>query len=162
MWSRVHDAETGFVIAAPLPDVIQRPARRADHAFAYSLYAASAKPLLSAMGLWNEAEISQRFSRSYVARHARILCIGADTIGWIQVSRMAQGFHLHQLHLVENQRNRGIGTRLIVALQETARSENCPVTLNMIKGNPALSLYTRLGFIRTGEDESRLHMAWRP
>jgi hypothetical protein len=35
-----------------------------------------------------------------------------------------------------------------------------PVALNVIRGNPALSLYRRLGFRVVGGDAEKLHMRW--
>ncbi len=79
----------------------------------------------------------------------------------MQVSDTATGLHLHQIHIVEGYRNRGLGTALIKELQERARAKAKPVTLNVIHGNPALALYHRLGFSVVGEDEDKLHMRWR-
>jgi hypothetical protein len=37
-----------------------------------------------------------------------------------------------------------------------------PVTLEVLHGNPARSLYLRLGFKQTGRDADKVQMIWRP
>ena len=37
-----------------------------------------------------------------------------------------------------------------------------PVTLDVLHGNPARSLYLRLGFKQTGQDADKIQMIWRP
>src|SRR5271165_3544536 len=58
-------------------------------------------------------------------------------------------------------RGRGIGTRLIEDLRERGVRLGKPVTLEVIHGNPAKSLYLRLGFRPTGEDLDKTHMILR-
>ncbi len=149
-------------IAIAGQEISLRQARKSDFEFVLALYLESTKPLLIALGDREEVGIGDRFKASYRAQRARVISVGADVIGWMEVSRSAQAFHLHQLHLVKEYRNKGIGTRLIGSLMDTARAERCPVTLNVIKGNPAQSLYLRLGFRVIGEDDTRLHMGWKP
>jgi ribosomal protein S18 acetylase RimI-like enzyme len=55
---------------------------------------------------------------------------------------------------------RGIGTTLIRRLQQRARKEGVPVTLQVFKVNPARALYERLGFKVTGETDTHCRMKW--
>ena len=90
-----------------------------------------------------------------------MLHIDGAEIGWIQVTDNKEGLHLDQLHLIDGYRNRGIGTRLIQALLERGRRGGKWVGLNVIRGNPAIRLYRRLGFALIGEDDDKLQMRWR-
>ena len=54
-----------------------------------------------------------------------------DDIGWTQISETAEGFHLHQIHLAERVRGRGIGTYFITGLQDRARAAGKPLSLNV-------------------------------
>ncbi len=47
-------------------------------------------------------------------------------------------------------------------LKRGADSLGKPVTLDVIHGNPARSLYLRLGFKQTGQDADKIQMIWRP
>ncbi|HVM81788.1 MAG TPA: GNAT family N-acetyltransferase [Stellaceae bacterium] len=137
-----------------------RPARQSDYDFAAALYFDSAKPLLTALDRWNESRVVARFGRAFKPEQAHIIRADGDNIGWLQVSQSVDGFHLHQLHLVDRFRNRGIGTSLIQSLLERARRAKRPVALNVMRGNPAISLYRRLGFSVVGEDAEKFKMRW--
>lgn len=143
------------------PETSLRPAADGDYDFAVGLYLESTKPLLVALGRWDEARVVRRFRRAFKLEQTQVIHVNGSDIGWMHVSRAADGFHLHQLHLLERFRNRGIGTRLIEALLDNARREGRKVVLNVLRGNPAVSLYRRLGFRIVGEDAEKHIMQWR-
>jgi ribosomal protein S18 acetylase RimI-like enzyme len=143
------------------PEISLRPAQPGDYDFAAALYLDSTKKLLTALGRWQERRVVARFRRGFKPEQAQVICSGGTDIGWMQVSRSADGFHLRQLHIVDRFRNCGIGTTLIRALLDRAQATGQPVSLNVIRGNPAISLYRRLGFRVVGEDEEKLRMRWQ-
>ena len=55
-------------------------------------------------------------------------------------------------------RGQGIGTQLVKGLIEEAGRAGRAVTLGVMKTNPALRLYERLGFRPTHEDERKYYM----
>ncbi len=139
-----------------------RPARPEDQYFAAALYLDSMRRLLSRLGKWDEDRVKRRFRESFRLSQTQIIDLGDADIGWIQVSETAEQFHLHQIHLVQQYRNRGIGGALIAGLLRQAQAEGRPVVLNVIHGNPAASLYARLGFRPVREDAEKLLMRWEP
>lgn len=143
------------------PEITLRAARPADFDFALALYLEGTKPLLLALGHWNEDRVRTRFAQDFKPRRARVIQNAGHAIGWIQVSETAQSYHLDQLHIVDGQRNQGIGTRLIQALLNRARRDGKSVSLNVIQGNRAAYLYLRLGFQFVGEEEDKLRMRWQ-
>jgi ribosomal protein S18 acetylase RimI-like enzyme len=143
-------------------EVSFRPARAADYGFALGLYLESTKGLLIALGRWDEAQVVSRFARAFKVEPGQILRCGDAEIGWMQVTESATSLHLKQIHLVARFRRRGFGTRLIRALLERALSLHKPVTLNVIRGNPAKSLYHRFGFRVVGQNEQKFQMRWTP
>jgi ribosomal protein S18 acetylase RimI-like enzyme len=142
------------------PEISLRPARLDDFDFAFGLYLDSTRPLLLALGRWDEDRVRARFVDDFKPHCAHVICAAGAEIGWMQVSRIADGFHLDQLHLADGHRDHGIGTQLIEALLARARAAGCCVALNVIRGNPARHLYERLGFRFVGEDDDKLKMLW--
>ena len=138
------------------------PATAESFAFAERLYLQSTGPLLRALGSWDEAAARERLASSLHRLPAQLICLKGLRIGWIQVSQTSAGFHLHQVHIRGAYRNRGIGSRLIGDILERARGLGLPVSLNVIRGNPAISLYARLGFQVVGHDRDLLRMRWDP
>ena len=144
------------------PAIRLRPARLGDRDFAASLYLDSMQRLLGALGTWDEDRVVRRFRKSFRVEQSQIVRLGDIDIGWIQVSETTDHIHLHQIHLVEQFRNRGIGGQLIAALLLRAQAAVCPVLLNVVRGNPAMSLYARLGFRPVRTDEEKVLMRWEP
>jgi GNAT superfamily N-acetyltransferase len=142
------------------PKISLRPARQEDHDFAGELYLDSARPLLTALGMWHKVRIITRFRKAFKFEQAHVIRLDGTDIGWMQVSESADRLHLHQLHIISRFRNRGIGTCLIQSLLERARRMGLAVALNVIRGNRALSLYRRLGFRVVGGDAEKLNMRW--
>jgi ribosomal protein S18 acetylase RimI-like enzyme len=144
-----------------MPELTLRPARMGDYDFALALYLESVKPLLLALGRWDEERILSRFAEGFKLEQIKVLRRAGGDIGWMQVSENEEEMHLDQLHLVEGARNQKIGTHLIRKLQDRARAADKPLALNVIQGNPAKALYERLGFRSDGGDEEKIRMLWR-
>jgi GNAT superfamily N-acetyltransferase len=137
-----------------------RPAHQDDFAFALALYLDGSQRHMEKLGRWSEERMTARFRGGLDLEQARVICAEDEPIGWLQVSESAERFHIQQIHLISPFRGRGIGARLIEALLERARGVGKPVALNVIIGNPAQSLYERLGFKVSGANEELVHMLW--
>ncbi|SED51323.1 Acetyltransferase (GNAT) family protein [Rhizobiales bacterium GAS188] len=142
------------------PAIRLRRARADDRCFVRSLYLVNARVHLSALGPVDEDALRARFERTYRQYQASIICLAAQRIGWLQVKESKDQIHIGQLHLIPSHRNCGIGGRLIRAILVRAQESGRPVELNVIRGNPAIHLYQRLGFRLIGEDAEKLQMRW--
>jgi ribosomal protein S18 acetylase RimI-like enzyme len=142
------------------PESSLRPARSDDYDFAARLYFEEMKPLLVAIGQWNEDQAVARFKAGFRPEQSQVLCSGGTDIGWIQLDESDTRLHLDQLHIIADFRNRGIGTRLVQGLIERARQSRKELALNVVRGNRAIGLYLRLGFHVVGGDEAKLQMRW--
>lgn len=67
-----------------------------------------------------------------------------------------------EIAILPRYQNQGIGTILLTDILARGTQMNLPVTLHVAPENPALCLYTRLGFNPVREDESRIFMEWIP
>ena len=143
--------------SAAAPDFALRPATDADFEFARWLYMDSMQPLLTALDEWNEAEMEAAFRGYFIPDEIRIVQVAGRDVGWIQVSFTDDELCLDQLHLTEDVRGQGIGTALINGVIAAATSQHKNVTLSLVKGNPAIRLYRRLGFKRLSEDKTKIH-----
>lgn len=144
------------------PTVSLRTACDEDRVFAEMLYLQTMLPLLTALGLGDEGRLRIRFLHGYKPACSRFAQVDGVDIGWIQISTGSAGLHLDQLHLAVGWRGRGIGGQLLAALLARAAAARSSVALDVIRGNPAIRLYERLGFRVAGEDEEKFQMLWRP
>jgi ribosomal protein S18 acetylase RimI-like enzyme len=133
-----------------------------DYDLVESLYLETMRPLLKKLDAWDQDNVIARFRQHLRLEEVQIIEVKGDDMGFFQVIESSEHLTLAQLHLRAAFRRRGIGTRLILELLERARASHRPVLLSVVRNNPALALYQRLGFTVIGEDDTKFHMRWLP
>ncbi|ARU60746.1 hypothetical protein CBW65_06325 [Tumebacillus avium] len=146
------------------------PARLEDDLFLFQLYAETRSAEMQALG-WDDAmqqsflhmqwkAQSQSYALQYPDAEHSILNFRNLPIGRVIVDRSRSETRLVDLTLLAASRNQGIGTGILQELLEEATKANQPLRLSVLKTNPAQTLYTRLGFVKTGENELYNFMEW--
>ena len=147
-----------------------RPQQPGDEDFVYRLYT-STRAQEFAQVPWNEAQKdaffrmqflaqSRWYETAYTGAEHQLILRDEQPVGRIIVLRSPRELRLVDIALLPEHRNCGIGTALMNGLLAESRQSGMPVELQVLKGNPALHLYERLGFTRTGEDEMYYRMHW--
>ncbi len=167
------DAGTGGCsferMASPLSPAL-RPAVAKDEHFLLRLYASTRAEELAATG-WTRKQQDDFLRAQHAAREndyrlrfpqaqRRIVIVSGQDAGAVIVERSAGEIRLIDLALLPAHRRNGIGTALLLELQREARTANRPLRLQVLKSNPALRLYLRLGFSPTGDNGMYLQMEW--
>jgi ribosomal protein S18 acetylase RimI-like enzyme len=83
-------------------------------------------------------------------------------IGRLIVDRSNDSMLIVDIALLPEYRNAGIGTTIIQQLMTEAASTNLPIILRVEFFNPAIKLYSRLGFVKTREINIYHEMIWKP
>ena len=149
-----------------------RPSRPEDRDFLFRLYASTREHELSALG-WppaqQEAFLRMQFNTQqqwYLATYStaenKIIEKDHEPIGRMIVQRGPEVWRLLDISLLPAHRGRGIGGELIRSLIEECGESGAVLQLQVLNTNPAQLLYTRLGFIKTGEDQIYTQMELRP
>jgi ribosomal protein S18 acetylase RimI-like enzyme len=163
-----------FVLDA-LPTIMKpqlRPSAPEDRDFLFRLYASTRADELRAFG-WPAAQQEaflrmqfnaqqQWYSATYSTAENQIIEQDHEPIGRMIVQREGGTWRLLDISLLPEHRGRGIGGELLRALIEQCRDSGAVLQLQVLNTNPAQRLYTRLGFIRTGEDQIYTQMELRP
>jgi ribosomal protein S18 acetylase RimI-like enzyme len=148
-----------------------RPAALADTPFLRSLYRSTREVEMAAVP-WTEMQkaafCDMQFNLQTAgyaqafpgAEHLMICTPHGEPAGRLIKARLADALQLVDIALLPAWRGRGWGGWLIGALQQEAAGLQMPVQLTVEKINPALTLYRRLGFVVTGEDDLRFRMRW--
>ena len=143
------------------PKFNMRGSDTSDFAFCKGLYVDSMKPLLCALDAWDEKKANAAFKSYFKTDEIRIILVLGQMAGWMQVSETANAICLDQIHLLEEYRTCGIGSQLINETKSVATAKKKPILLSIIRGNPAIRLYKRLGFLPESEDDTKFHMRWK-
>jgi GNAT superfamily N-acetyltransferase len=146
-----------------------RRARSEDEPTLFALYRDAMRDYVAETWGWDEHWQRAHFFRAYVpANHAVIVrdTVQGDgrahseerLVGRICLTRHWRRIFLRDIELVADERNRGLGTAIVRAVLELARTEHRAVELLVLKCNPAQRLYARLGFSAIADDGARLTM----
>lgn len=113
-------------------------------------------------GQWDEAWQSQYFRQHFKPSAHQIIVLHGQDIGAISVVRRDTDIFLGTIELLPAHQGQGIGTQLIKALIDEAHQKGIPLTLQVLKVNPARRLYERLGFSIIGETTTHYQMSATP
>jgi ribosomal protein S18 acetylase RimI-like enzyme len=144
---------TEYLISQPA----LRPARAEDFDYCARLYFAGMDDIIKELNLDLNAHVAG-FRQRWDVRQIRIITLDGTDIGWLQSFVKDDALFLGQLFVDGALRRQGIGTKVVKGLIEEAAGAGRAVTLGVVKTNPALRLYERLGFRTTHEDERKFYM----
>jgi GNAT superfamily N-acetyltransferase len=141
---------------------VLRPARPEDLDYCARLYFEGMGGIIKELNL-NMDTHAAGFRKSWDVTQVRIITLGGTDIGWLQSFVKDDALFLGQLFVDGALRRQGIGSEVIKGLIEEAARAGQALTLGVVKINPALRLYERLGFRTTHEDGRKFYMRhdWR-
>lgn len=139
-----------------------RPATDAHYPFALDLYLSAMRPYTEALMVWDETKQRSSFAAQWVLDEVRVIVVEGREFGWLQAADLPTEVRLLQFFIAPAERGGGVGTRVLAELLSTWQAMRKPVVLTVLKNNPALRLYQRLGFAVTGEVGVKYAMRWDP
>ncbi|MEN5300579.1 GNAT family N-acetyltransferase [Pseudomonas sp. TWI628] len=132
------------------------PAEATSLAFARDLTRRAMLPYYREYGLlW----IEEAFDEAWGWREQWLIKEGETVLGFCSLSQDRQALFIRELHLVPEQRGRGVGSQVLESLAGWAAQRRLPLLRLMVfKSNPARQLYLRHGFVEMGEDDCFVRM----
>ncbi len=138
-----------------------RTARESDVGWLVSLRRQTMTPHFAAAG--EELSDAQHRLRVLDNFHdIRIIAKQNRPIGMLKVVRAEDHWRIVQFQLLTECQGMGIGTAVLNELLADARRQRIPVTLNVLKVNPAHRLYARLGFVIDAASDDEYCMRFDP
>jgi len=144
-----------------LAQISFRPASAQDFEFCERLYFTGMRQIMEQLNLDRNRQIVI-FKQQWILSQVRILVDNGTDVGWMQGEMLGDGLFLKQLFVDGPCQNQGIGTQVMHQLIADAERSGDPVLLHVVKINPALRLYQRLGFRIIGEDDRKFFMKRDP
>jgi ribosomal protein S18 acetylase RimI-like enzyme len=142
---------------AQIMELSLRPAAAEDEEFLYQVYASTRAEELAQVN-WDseqkEAFLRMQFNaqaafyrENYPAAEFQVILVDGQAAGRLYVERRAGETRIMDIALLPQHRGRGIGTTLLKEIIAEGR----PVSIHVEIFNPALRLYTRLGFRKAAD-----------
>jgi ribosomal protein S18 acetylase RimI-like enzyme len=133
-----------------------RPVEKDDESFLFRLYSVVRMNEVAEWG-WSEAQqeafLRMQFNgqqagyrKAYPGASHSIILSEGEPIGRLFVGKRDGALRLVDISILPEHRGAGSGTSLIRDLQDEAGRERLPLRLQVMKTNPALRLYERMGF----------------
>jgi len=153
--------------------VTLKPVGTGDDDFLYRVYASTRSDEMALVD-WSaeqkKAFLHMQFQsqtthyRAYYphAEHQIIQRDDSIPLGRLIVDRSSDSMLIVDIALLPEYRHAGIGTTIIQQLMTEAARANLPIILHVEFFNPALKLYSRLGFVKTSEITIYHEMIWKP
>jgi len=142
-----------------VPAIRLRPATAADYDFTRRVHHGGMRWIAERLfGPWNDDAQDKKFRQQFVLADVRIVALGTETVGYLQLEVGADELFLRELHIGAAFQNRGIGTDVLRLVLAEAERHGKPVIVAVVKFNPARALYERCGFRTFREDEYKFYM----
>ncbi|MDX6527903.1 MAG: hypothetical protein QOH41_193 [Blastocatellia bacterium] len=103
-----------------------------------------------------------QYEAGFPQAESRIILVDDCRSGRMLVDESENEFTLVDIALLPEYRKLGVGTHLINELLNRAVVARKPIRLHVLKSNPALHLYERLGFARVSDDSMYSEMIFEP
>lgn len=138
-----------------------RPARSEDFDYCRRLYFAGMAKIIEELALDRAAQ-NTGFQEQWVMNEVQIITLDGSDAGWLQTKIQGNKLFLAQIFVDSPFQCRGIGTEVMNRLICEAARAGQAMVLGVVKINPAVRLYKRLGFQITHEDDRKLYMRRDP
>jgi ribosomal protein S18 acetylase RimI-like enzyme len=138
-----------------------RPATVADYDYLYDLHAATMRDYVARTWGWDDAVQQRMFREQLDPQRVEIIERDGQRVGMWSVEDRGDEFFLRSIEIDPAYQGLGIGTAMVSELIGRAATMGRPVSLQVLKVNPAFRLYERLGFAVIGETTTRFRMRTR-
>ncbi len=137
--------------------IAMRPALSSDFDYCRCLYFAEMEWIISELHLDLSAQ-DDGFRQQWNPMQVRIITLDGADVGWVQTVRQEEAVLVGQIIIERRFQRKGIGTEIMKRLIADAAHMCLPLVLSVVKINPARTLYQRLGFQVTHEDDRKFYM----
>jgi len=139
------------------PQIDFRQAGLQDFRYCETLYFAGMEQIIRQLNLDLGAQITS-FQQQWEPAQVQIITLTGRDVGWLQTMTAKDALFLAQLFVEPPVQRQGVGTEVMRRVIGEASRNGRAVELAVVKINPALRLYERLGFHVTHEDEHKFYM----
>lgn len=124
-----------------------RPVTREDSGFVYETKRDALGLYVRYVWGWDEVFQQQYHLQQFQPEKMSVIQLDGCDVGYLTVGREQDHIMLESIHILPAYQNRGIGTEIVRQLIAEACTCGKPLRLAVLKVNPAVHLYQRLGMV---------------
>ena len=147
-----------FIRITPIPPIDFRQATEEDFDFLYAMHIATMKDYVDQTWGWDNAFQESLFRERYIPNQIQVITFDGKDIGMISLEERDEDVFLRAIEIISSHQGQGVGARIIQAIIDDAASKKKPVSLSVLKVNPAKKLYERLDFSTIEETDTHFIM----
>ena len=147
-----------FISIKPIPPIDFRQATEEDFDFLYAMHIATMKDYVNQIWGWDDAFQESLFRERYTPAQIQVITFDSKDIGMISLEERTDDVFLRAIELLPTHQGQSIGARIIQQIIDDAASKQKPVSLSVLKVNPAKNLYERLGFLTIEKTDTHFIM----
>jgi GNAT superfamily N-acetyltransferase len=134
---------------------VLRPATPDDADFAWHLFKLTMQESIEAVwGEWDEIHWDRFFRDHFDPMQTQVVVVAGQDVGILRVEERRGEVWLDTVEIAPEHQGRGLGSAIVHAVLEEARSRDRPVGLQVNRANRARQLYERLGFVEVDTTET--------
>jgi len=155
-----------------MPSLSLRNVSAADREFLCAVYSSTRTEELATTDWTHEQKAAfcqQQFEAQdahylthYPNASREIILVDGEPVGRLYVDRWPKEIRIMEITLLPEARGHGVGGRLLADLQSEARNAGKILSIHVERFNPALTLYSRLGFVLAEDKGVYLLLHWEP
>jgi ribosomal protein S18 acetylase RimI-like enzyme len=107
---------------------------------------------------WEDVYQESLFRKNYVPANIQIITYDDMDIGMLSLEERDEDIFLRSIEIHPEYQGKGIGTTIIKKVLAEGAQKKKPVSLQVLKINPAKGLYGRLGFATLEETKTHYRM----
>ena len=112
------------------------------------------------VGNWDADRERNKFNQKWQEHNFQKVYLSGELIGGFWVQEFESYHQLREIQIHPNYQNQGIGTKILLDLIEQCSRKKVEFRLRVLKLNPSVTLYQRLGFKVLGENEHQYFMVY--
>ncbi|UAW97810.1 GNAT family N-acetyltransferase [Halopseudomonas nanhaiensis] len=141
--------------------LVIRPVRNDEAADLFEIHRAVFRSHIDQLWGWDEQWQKANFSRELESSITSTVSVDDRVIGYLQCCEEGDRIYIRNIALSAQYQCRGIGALLIKDVQKRAAASGISVELGVFRTNAAARrFYERLGFVRTHDSATHIHMSW--
>ena len=138
------------------------PADESNRRFAYEVLEITMNHYVNELPDWDENERRKYHEEIWQSKRPKIIMYNNKPIGTIYIAENRNHTEIAQFYILPEYQNKGIGSHILEGILDNSDKAGSTVELEVLKVNPAVSLYKRYGFQVVSSNEYIYQMERKP